>query len=132
MTLKHIKIPQDISIKEMVKYFGPIVNKTSHNYIYNQGLMLIEKVEKLWMVIHQKCYVLITWVVFLNFSTRVTMRMVGKQMNWLLYVKWINQKQQQRRRDVLEILNDTKDERDVIDDVDFRASSDCTKPSFVP
>jgi hypothetical protein len=31
---------------------------------------------------------------------------------------------------VLEILNDTKDERDVIDDADLCASNDYTKPSF--
>jgi hypothetical protein len=64
MTLNHIKIPQDISTKEMAKYFGPIVSKNIHSYIYNQGLMLIEKVEKLWMAIHQKLYVPTTWVVF--------------------------------------------------------------------
>ncbi len=33
---------------------------------------------------------------------------------------------------MLEILNDIEDERDVINYVDLCASSDCTKPSFVP
>ncbi len=53
MSLKHIRIPQDISI-EVAKYFGPIVNKNGHSYISSQDLMLIKKVEKLWMVIQQK------------------------------------------------------------------------------
>ncbi len=53
-------------------------------------------------------------------------------MNLLLYVKWTNQEQQRRKRDVLKILSDTKEERDVIDDADLHASSDFTKPSFVP
>jgi hypothetical protein len=44
--------------------------------------MLIEKVEKLWMVIHQKHCVPTTWVVSLGFARRVAMHMVGKQMNW--------------------------------------------------
>jgi hypothetical protein len=51
---------------------------------------MIEKVEKLWMVIHQKCYVPTTWVVSLGFAKKVTMQMVGKQMNWALYAEWTN------------------------------------------
>jgi hypothetical protein len=57
----------------MAKYFGPIVSKNGHSYIYNQGLVLIEKIEKLWMVIHQNRCVLATWVIFLDFARRVAM-----------------------------------------------------------
>jgi hypothetical protein len=53
--------------------------------------VLIEKVEKLWMVIHQKSCVLATRVVSLGFAKGVTMQMAGKQMNWVLYTKWTNQ-----------------------------------------
>jgi hypothetical protein len=53
--------------------------------------VLIEKVEKLWMVIHQKCCVLATRVVSLGFARGVTMQMARKQMNWVLYTKWTNQ-----------------------------------------
>ncbi len=35
--------------------------------------MLVEKIEKLWMVIHQKCCVLATRVVSLGFARRVAM-----------------------------------------------------------
>jgi hypothetical protein len=56
--------------------------------------MLIEKVEKLWMVIHQKCCVFATHVVSLGFARRVVMQMLRKQMNWFLYTKWKNQEQQ--------------------------------------
>jgi hypothetical protein len=59
--------------KEVVKYFRPIVSKNGHSYIYNQDLVLIEKVEKLWMVIHQKQCVPTTWVVSLGFAKGVAM-----------------------------------------------------------
>jgi len=59
--------------KEVVKYFRPIVNKNGHSYIYNQDLVLIEKVLKLWMVIHQKQCVPTTWVVSLGFAKGVAM-----------------------------------------------------------
>jgi hypothetical protein len=72
MNPKHIKIPQDISA-EVAKYFGCIVNKNGHNYVYSHDLVLIEKVEKLWMVIHQKCFVLATQVVSLGFVGGVAM-----------------------------------------------------------
>jgi hypothetical protein len=48
-----------MSTKEMAKYFGPIVSKNGHSYHSNQDHVLIEKVEKLWMVIHQKHCVLV-------------------------------------------------------------------------
>ncbi len=35
MNMKHIKIPQGISAKEVVKYFGPIVSKNGHSYVCN-------------------------------------------------------------------------------------------------
>ncbi len=34
MSLKHIKIPQVI-LAEVAKYFGPIVNKNGHSYVYS-------------------------------------------------------------------------------------------------
>jgi hypothetical protein len=52
--------------------------------------MLIEKVEKLWMVIHQKCCVLVTWVVSLGFVRGLVMQIARKQMSWALYAKWTN------------------------------------------
>jgi hypothetical protein len=85
MTLNHIKIPQDISTKEMAKYFGPIVSKNIHSYIYNQGLMLIEKVEKLWMAIHQKLYVPTTWVVFFWLCYRDSC-VNGREINELVFI----------------------------------------------
>jgi hypothetical protein len=72
MNPKHIRIPQDISI-EVVKYFQPIVNKNGHSYVYSQDPVLIEKVEKLWMVTHQKCCVFATRVVSLGFARGVDM-----------------------------------------------------------
>jgi hypothetical protein len=58
--------------------------------------VLIEKVEKLRIVIHQKCCVLATAtrVVSLGFAKGVAIQMVGKHMNWALYAKWTNYEQQ--------------------------------------
>jgi len=81
MNPKHIKIPPDILVEEVVKYFGPIVSKNNHSYIYSQDLVLIEKVEKLWMVIHQKRCVFATRVVSLGFAKGVATHMARKQMN---------------------------------------------------
>ncbi len=66
----------------MAKYFGPIISKNGHSYIYSQDLVLIEKVEKLWMVIHQKHCVCATWVISLGFAKRVDMQMARNHMNW--------------------------------------------------
>jgi len=75
MSPKHVWIPQDITIEKVAKYFGPIVSKNGHSYVLNQVLVLVEKIKKLWMVIHQKCYVLATRVVSLGFARRVAMEM---------------------------------------------------------
>jgi hypothetical protein len=52
--------------------------------------MLIEKVEKLWMVIHQIVVFLLHGRFLLGFARRVVMQMARKQMSWALYAKWTN------------------------------------------
>ncbi len=49
--------------------------------------MLVEKIEKLWMVKH--C-IPVTRVVSLGFAKRVAMEMARKPMNWVSYAKWTN------------------------------------------
>jgi hypothetical protein len=73
--------------------------------------MLIEKIEKLWMVNHQKHNILITRVVSLGFARRVTMEMAKKPMNWVLYAEWKKQEQQHRHKGLLENLSDAKEKR---------------------
>jgi hypothetical protein len=58
MNPKQIKIPKDCMKKEIEKCFGLVVNKNGHKYIECLDPELITKVEKLWMIIHQKPYVL--------------------------------------------------------------------------
>jgi hypothetical protein len=42
MNPKDIKIPQDILAEEVAKYFGPVVSKNGHNYVYSQDLVLMK------------------------------------------------------------------------------------------
>jgi len=35
--MKRVKLPKDISLEEISKFFGPIVNKDGYNYI-NEGM----------------------------------------------------------------------------------------------
>jgi hypothetical protein len=81
MNPKHIWIPQDISIEEVAKCLGLIVSKNCHSYVFNQDPVLIEKIENLWMVIHQKRCVLAIRVVSLGFARGIAMEMARKLMN---------------------------------------------------
>ncbi len=58
MSPKHIKILKDCMKKEIDKCFGLVVNKNGHRYIECLDPKLIAKVGKLWMIMHQKPYVL--------------------------------------------------------------------------
>jgi hypothetical protein len=53
---KGVKVPKDISLEDVSKTFGPIINKNGHNYTYPNDPMYIKKIESFWMVMHQKPY----------------------------------------------------------------------------
>ncbi len=53
---------------------------------------LIAKIENLWMIIHQKPYVLAGRVITLGMARGLIYKFNGKQMNWATYVKWMSQK----------------------------------------
>ncbi len=62
---KGVKVPIDISLEDVSKGFGPIINKNGYNYIYLNDPLYIEKIELLWMIIHQKLYLLVfRWISF--------------------------------------------------------------------
>jgi hypothetical protein len=51
---KHMGVPKDTSLKDISKFFSPVVNNNGYSYEFTKDPMFIEKVEKLWMVVHQK------------------------------------------------------------------------------
>jgi hypothetical protein len=52
MSLKWIRVFRDITIEKVCKLFGPIQNKIGHSYVFSENLVLIAKVERLWMLVH--------------------------------------------------------------------------------
>ncbi len=49
---KRIKIPRNIIMEEIQKYFGPVHNRNGYNYVFSENPEIIAKVEILWMIIH--------------------------------------------------------------------------------
>jgi hypothetical protein len=43
-----VKVPRDITLEEISKFFGPIVNKNGYNYEFTKDLSFIEEIETLW------------------------------------------------------------------------------------
>jgi hypothetical protein len=54
MSPKQVRVPKNCCKEKVGKLFGPIVNKNGHHYMECGNLVLIEKIERLWMNIHQK------------------------------------------------------------------------------
>ncbi len=54
---KQIRIPRDITMEDIHKYFGPVHNKNGYSYVFSEDLEVIAKVKGLWMIIHQKPFV---------------------------------------------------------------------------
>jgi hypothetical protein len=79
MNPKHVQMPKDLMTKEDVaKYFGLVHNKNGYSYVFCEDPMFIEKVETLWMLIHQKRCVPSTRLVSLSFTKKVYGHQRGK------------------------------------------------------
>ncbi len=52
LNLKCLKVPRDIALEEIGKFFGHVVHKNRYNYEFTKDLIFIKKVERLWMVVH--------------------------------------------------------------------------------
>lgn len=57
------------------------------------NLVLIEKIERLWMIIHQKPHILVGRVITLGMVRGVLCEEKGIPMNWATYVEWTSEKQ---------------------------------------
>lgn len=53
MSPKRIRIPKDLIVEEVSNFVGLIHNKNDHSYVHSEDHVLIAKVERLWMLVHQ-------------------------------------------------------------------------------
>ncbi len=60
---KQFKIPKDVIMEEIHKFFGPIQNKNGYNYVFNENPKVIAKLEGLCMVVHQKIGVIASRII---------------------------------------------------------------------
>ncbi len=81
LSSKHVKVPRDITLKEINKFFGPIVNKNGYNYEFTKDPIFIEKVERLCMVVHQKACVLASKLISFGMGQGLACENMGKPMN---------------------------------------------------
>jgi hypothetical protein len=70
----------------------------------------------LWIVIHKKLKVLVLRIISLGMAKRVVMDLKGQQMNWAMYAKWTNQKQQRKKDSLVKLMNDEEDDTKVVDE----------------
>jgi hypothetical protein len=87
---KWVKVLRDITLEEINKFFGHVVNKNSYSYELTKDPIFIEKVERLWMVVHPKACVLASKLISLGMAQGLTCERLGKPLNWAMYVKWTN------------------------------------------
>jgi hypothetical protein len=78
MSPKRIKIPKDCIKEEIEKLFSHVVNKNKHCYTKCLDFELIAKVERLWMIIHQKLYVIASRIITLGMARGIVCEMKGK------------------------------------------------------
>lgn len=116
-SLKRVKVLQDITLEEVNKFFGPIVNRNGCSYVHTEDPNFIKKVKTLWMVVHQKPYLLASRLISLGMAQGLASKKIhGKPMNWALYVEWTNKKQQWHKVQVeqIELLSDEEENEYVI------------------
>jgi hypothetical protein len=78
---KHVKVPKDIAEKDIFKLFGPLANKNGYNYVHIDYPKFIEKMESLWMIIHQKPYVPTSRLISMGMAKGLACEKMGKLMN---------------------------------------------------
>jgi len=88
MSPKQIQLPRDCTkVQEVQIYFCFVVNKNGHHYSECLDAAFIMKVQKLWMIIHQKPYVLAYKLITLSMAKGMVCELKGK-MNWVAYGEW--------------------------------------------
>ncbi|CAK9272563.1 unnamed protein product [Sphagnum jensenii] len=81
MSPMQIRLLKVCTKEEIEKCFGLIVNKNGHQYINCLDPKLITKVERLWMIVHQKPYILASRIIILGMARGILCEQKGKQLN---------------------------------------------------
>jgi hypothetical protein len=68
-------------LEDISKLFGPIVNKNGYNYEFAKDPVFIKKIEKLWMVVHQKPCMPASRLILLGMAKGLACERMGKAMN---------------------------------------------------
>jgi hypothetical protein len=95
---KQVKVPKDVCLKDISKFFGPLINKNGYSYVHSNDLEFIEKVESLWTTIHQKPYLPSSQLISLGMAKGLACEKMGKAMNWAMYGEWTNKEQQRHKK----------------------------------
>ena len=87
----------DVTDAELVNFFGLTVNKNSHCYMFLKDEELIQRIEHMWMVYHQKSVVLQSRLITKAMTKGFYVQEVKKMKpNWAPYVEWMNNEQLRR------------------------------------
>jgi hypothetical protein len=92
-----VKVLRDITLEEINKFFGLVVNTNGYSYEFTKDLVFMEKVEKLWMKVHQKACVLASKSISFGMVRGLACERLGKPMNWTMYAEWTNSEQQRQK-----------------------------------
>jgi hypothetical protein len=90
---KCIKVSKDVTLEDVLNNFGQVVNRNGYNYVHCENLELVVKVERLFMIIHQKSCVPATWIILVGMARGIVCEENRKKMNWAAYAGWRNGKQ---------------------------------------
>jgi len=98
MSPMQIRLLKVCTKEEIEKCFGLIVNKNEHQYINCLDPKLITKVERRWMIVHQKPYVLASRIIILGMARGIMCEHKGKQLNYATYDEWTSVEQLQHAK----------------------------------
>lgn len=109
---------EDCSEEELESFFGPVVNKNGHRYMFLNDEALIAEIERLWMIVHQNNLVLASRMITKGMARGLYVeKKKNRKVNWAAYAEWTNS-EQLRRRLKLRKQGRAGDECDLTDDED--------------
>lgn len=75
---KQVRVPRYYTKEKFTKLFSRVVNKNGHHYMECGNPKLITNIENLWMIIHQKPYVLARKMITLGMAQGLVYELNGK------------------------------------------------------
>jgi hypothetical protein len=88
LSSKRLKIAHNCIELEVEKMFGPLEDKNLYKYNFIDNEELIQKVERMWMNIHQKTMVPSSRFINCSEARGFMVQEKGKDVNWHVLVEW--------------------------------------------